>query len=98
MTAIYAIVLTAGFIGLVAWIVAVALSASVEGKSGLDPETRFGGRGRMAIAAAVGFGMGGMSATFAGWAVLPSLVAAVGAGVLAVAIARYFGPTTDQAE
>jgi len=98
LTALYAMVLATGVIGLVAWVIAASLAASVDGRSDLDPEIRFGSTGRMMIAAAVGFGMGGMSATFAGWDLVPSLLGAAAGGLLAAAIARYLGPTAEDAE
>jgi hypothetical protein len=96
LIALYAVVLAVGLVALGTWIAAGAIASSVDGRSSLDPEARFGPRGRMAIGSAVGLGMGGLSATYAGWDSLPALLAAVAAAGFGALIARVFGPTTDQ--
>lgn len=107
MTALYAVVLVVAIVALVLWLIAAVVASSDEassgvassneGRSALDPEVRFGRTGRVGIAAAVGFGMGGMSATFAGWEALPALAAAVAAAVLGAVIGHFLGPTEDEA-
>ncbi len=62
MTPVYAIVLIVGVIGLLVWVAMTAVGETVEGWRGVDPEARFGVRGRFALAAALGFGLAGMSA------------------------------------
>jgi hypothetical protein len=92
VTAVYAIVLVAGIIALLIWVARTAIADTVEGWEKVDPEARFGRRGRTVVAAAMGFGLAGMSATFAGWAAPLAFVGALlGAGFL-VAVAVMFGP------
>jgi len=92
MTALFGIVLFAGVVMLLAWIVATSLAETVEGREHTDPESRFGVTGRSIIAVAVGFGMAGMSSLYAGWPVLASLVAAVVGAVGLVAVGFWLGP------
>jgi hypothetical protein len=92
MTPVYAVVLIAGFVALLGWVALTAVGATVDGWNRADPETRFGPRGRFGIAGALGFGLAGMSATFAGWAGLWSFVAAIGGALFAVAVAARYGP------
>lgn len=84
MTALYAIATLAGTLLLFAWIVSAALSAGAGEAARFDGAARFGLRGRIAIAGLLGFGLAGMSATFAGWAIAPAAVAAI-AGAAALA-------------
>lgn len=92
MVWVYAIALGAGVLMLLAWIVGAALGAWVEGWESADPESRFGGNGRSIVAGTFGFGMAGMSATFAGWHPIVALIAAgLGAAAL-VMVARAFAP------
>jgi hypothetical protein len=92
MVWVYAIALAVGFLLLLGWIVGVALAAWVEGWEWADPERRFGGNGRWFVAGVFGFGMAGMSATFAGWHPILSLIAAgLGAAALML-VARAFAP------
>ena len=78
-----------GFVLLLAWVAAVAVAETVDGWAGIDPDRRFGRRGRMLVGALNGFGIAGMSATFGGW---PSIAALAGAaaGGLAIAAAAAF--------
>ena len=66
-----------------------------EGKDHLDPERRFGARGRDVVAATLGFGLGGMSASFGGWNTGLAVVGAVAGGVIAVLVGRYLGVEDD---
>ena len=92
MTGLYAVTLVIGLTGLVAWIAATAAAENVAGWENADPERRFGAGGRRLIAGVVGFGMAGMSASFAGWPWWGAIGAAVaGAGILAL-LAGVFGP------
>ena len=77
MTAVYALALLTGIILVLGWVAAVAVSEMVAGWSHLDPERRFGRRGRLVVAGLAGFGLGGMLASYAGWPL------AVGVGVAA---------------
>ncbi len=93
MTILYATALSVGLIGVVGWIVLSTVSTAVEGWASADPETRFGKTGRTVVAALVGFGMGGLSATFAGWPD-PTPVAGAVAGAVGLGIASHLlGPT-----
>lgn len=92
MTAVYAIALTVGLIAVVAWIAMSAVAASVDGWDRFDPGSVLGYRGPLVIAAFIGLGMGGLSASYAGWSDGPAVVAAiVGAGGL-VAVTSLLGP------
>ncbi len=72
-----------GLAGIVGW--ALLRGLGDPGAAGRwDPEARLGRSGRLAVAVLTGFGLGGMSATFAGWATGLALVAAL-AGAAAVA-------------
>lgn len=85
MVKVYAIVLGIGIVLLFAWIIARAFSVNIERPS-IDPETRFGVPGRRAVAAMVGFGMGGMSAEFSPLGIpwpLALVLALLGAGAAA---------------
>lgn len=66
-----------------------------EDKDHLDPERRFGERGRDVVAATLGFGLGGMSASFAGWSTGLAALGAVAGGALAVVAGRYLGVEED---
>ena len=63
MVKAYAVVLVLGIIGLLVMILGGALAENL-GKPERDPGARFGPTGKLVVAAAVGFGMGGMSAEF----------------------------------
>lgn len=90
---IYAIALALGLLALLVWIVGVAVGAWVDGWEFADPERRFGETGRSTTAAVFGFGMGGMSATFAGWNSVLAAAAALVGGAALVVVARVFAPT-----
>jgi hypothetical protein len=64
MTKVYAIVLAAGVVLLIAWIFATYLGGNVSEWKRLDPEERLGKPGRRVVAGLVGFGIAGMSAEF----------------------------------
>ena len=63
MVKVYAVGLVVGVVALFAWVIARAFAVNIERPS-IDPEERFGVRGRRVVAAMVGFGMAGMSAEF----------------------------------
>ena len=92
MVWIYAIALGLGLLALLVWLVGVAVATWVDGWEFADPERRFGETGRSATAAVFGFGMGGMSATFAGWNPVIAAAAALVGGAALVAVARVFAP------
>ena len=64
MVTVYAIVLAAGVVLLIAWIFATYLAGNVAQWSRFDPEQRLGKPGRRVVAGLVGFGLAGMSAEF----------------------------------
>jgi ABC-type uncharacterized transport system permease subunit len=63
MIKVYAVVLVIGILGLLLLILGGAFAENV-GRPDRDPGERLGIRGKMAVGAMVGFGMGGMSAEF----------------------------------
>lgn len=83
MNAVYGVVLSVGLVGLIVWVVTVALHES--GVIEFDPDGRFGAGGRAIVGGSVGFGMAGLSASYGGW---PTALAAVGAlaGAAAAAV------------
>lgn len=89
MTALYAVVLVVGILLLLVWVAAVAVAETVAGWEHVDPDVRYGRRGRLIVASLTGFGLGGMSATFAGWPVVAALAAA-GGGVVVVGTAALY--------
>ena len=95
MVALYAISTVLGVIALLTWITLGIAASAGDDRRYLDPELRFGERGRVAIAAVLGFGLAGMSASFAGWATGLAVAAAiVGAGA-AVLVGRSLGVEED---
>ena len=72
---------------LVGWIVAVTVAGSVPGWGRLDPDDRFGVAGRRVVGAVLGFGIAGLSASYAGWATGLALAAALGGALGAMALA-----------
>jgi hypothetical protein len=94
--AVYAISVVLGFLGIISWVFLGLTASAVAGKSALDPEEKFGERGRVTVAATLGFGLGGMSASFAGWGTTLSVVGAIAGATLAVVSARYLGFDEDE--
>lgn len=85
MRAVYGIALAVGAVGLLVWLAGVALSSNVAGWDRYDPDRRLGTGGRRVVAAVFGFGMAGLSASYAGWpTALAALAAATGATAAAV--------------
>jgi hypothetical protein len=95
MTAVYAVSVTIGILGLVFWAGFAVASGSSHSGSRFDPERRFGAPGRAALAGVAGFGMGGMSATFAGWNVATALLAAAAGAAVMALLATRLGPEPD---
>lgn len=92
MVWVYAAALIAGIVLLLAWIAAAAVAAWVDGWDFADPEQRFGPRGRFVVAGSIGFGMAGLSATYAGFHPLAAVVAAVAGAAALVWVAGTFAP------
>lgn len=96
MVKVYAVTLAVGIIGLMIIILGGALAENV-GHPERDPGERIGRKGKAAVGAMVGFGMGGMSAEFSpidfSWQV--SLILAVVAAGLSILWVRY---SVSQAE
>lgn len=95
MVPVYAICVVVGAIALIGWVVLGLTASSVEGTDSVDPEDRFGEPGRMVVLGVLGFGLGGMSASFAGWGNGLSVVGALGGAVGAMLIGRYLGVEGD---
>lgn len=87
LRAVFGVAVVAGFVLLVTWVVASTVAGSVAGWEGIDPDSRFGRKGRAVVAAVLGFGIAGISASYAGWAAMlatgAALAGALGAVVLA---------------
>lgn len=98
MIPVYAVSVVVGMVGLLAWVAAVAVADMVDGWAWADPEARFGVRGRVAVAAVIGFGMAGMSSSFGGWPAVAAFGAAVGGAVLMGSAAVIFGPKLAEAD
>lgn len=92
MTAVYAIALLTGALLLLGWVVATATAGAVAGWEVVNPERRFGAKGRGVVAALLGFGLAGLSASFAGWSTLVALLAGLGGGAAVWAVSRVLGP------
>lgn len=97
MVKVYAVVLVVGVVALIAWILLAAFASNID-RADLDPERRLGIPGRRLVAAAVGFGMAGMSAEFSprdlAWPV--ALVLAVAGAVAAGWYAGRVGVGDDE--
>jgi hypothetical protein len=91
LRAVYGIALAVGFVSLLTWIIAVFAAGSVDGWESFDLEERFGASGRRVVAAVLGFGMAGLSASYAGWNTALAVAAAVAGAAVGVALA---GPTS----
>lgn len=96
MVKVYAVVLVLGIVGLLIYILGGAFAENL-GREDKGPDTRFGLGGKLVVGAAVGFGMGGMSAEFSpldlSWPV--ALVIALVAGGLSVLWVRYAVAASD---
>ncbi|GMQ98733.1 MAG: hypothetical protein BMS9Abin17_1260 [Acidimicrobiia bacterium] len=93
MTALFGTILLVGVLGLLVWVVATGVAHSVDGWGGVDPETRFGRVGRSVLAAFLGFGMAGMSASYADWSPILALIGALAGATALVTVGFWFGPT-----
>ncbi len=87
MRAVYGIALAVGFVALLVWAIAVYASESVDGWDSFDLDRRYGANGRRTVGAVLGFGMAGLSASYAGWNTPLALAAAVAGAAVAVALA-----------
>lgn len=87
MRVVYGISLAVGVVALIGWLGAVAISNNVTGWDRFDPDERLSMTGRRGVAALFGFGMAGLSASYAGWSTLPALAAAAGGVVVGVLLA-----------
>lgn len=85
MTGVYAVALVVGFVALIAWVAMSVVAANVAGWDRFDPDRRLGRWGRRSIAGLVGFGMAGLSTTYAGWPT-GAVVAAAVAGLAGLAL------------
>ena len=96
MIPLYAVCILLGAVAAIAWVYLGLTATAVEGKASLDPETRYGFVGRAVVAGLLGFGLGGMSASFGGWNTGLAFVGAIGGAGLMVAGAKYLGFGTDK--
>lgn len=95
MVAVYAVCTILGVVGIVGWIALGMAASAAEDKPHLDPELRFGSTGQYTVAAVAGFGLAGMSASFAGWNAAAAVVGAFAGAALGVMSARYLGFEDD---
>ena len=94
MTAVYAIATVLGLVGIVGWVLA---RGSTDGSSPrFDPEARFGPAGRAIVAATTGFGLAGMSSTFAGWSPGVAVIAAIVGAIAMGGVSNVLGPVADE--
>jgi hypothetical protein len=94
MLPIYASALVLGVIGLIVVIFGGTLAENL-GRGERDPGLRWVTRGRIVIAALVGFGMAGLSAEFSTFDFNSAVVLAIaGGGALAGAVWARFAPQT----
>jgi hypothetical protein len=84
VVALYSLALLLGTVAAIGWVVAGVAADGALGRLP-RPEERFGRPGRIAVTALMGFGLGGLSASFAGWAGLQSVLVAVGGAGFLVA-------------
>lgn len=82
----FGIALLAGVVALIVWVGARGL-----GIARFDPEERFGVAGRRVVGAMVAFGMGGLSAAYAGWNLWLAVAAAVAVAALTAWYVGAFG-------
>jgi hypothetical protein len=95
MNTVFTISLVLGSIALIAWIVLSVVASTASGWQDVDPDRWAGVAGRIIVAYFFGFGMAGLSASFAGWAVLPSILAAIAGGLALGAVAVWLGPQPE---
>lgn len=96
MAPIYAVATAVGVLAVLTWIGLTVFAATVPDRASLDPEVRYGVTGRFVVAGLFGFGLAGMSASFAGWPWLAGLAAAVAGAVGAGLVARFLGPEPSE--
>jgi len=87
---VFALSVVVGAVALILWVIVSSLSARPESRL-TDPEERYGQTGRTVILAVLGIGLGGMSASFAGWSIAASLAAAVAGGAALAVSGRWLG-------
>jgi hypothetical protein len=95
VVALYAICTVLGVVALLTWITLGIAASAGDDRRYLDPELRFGERGRVVVAAVLGFGLAGMSASFAGWGNGLALLGAISGAIAAVLVGRYLGVEED---
>lgn len=95
MVAVYAIATILGVIGIISWVALGMVAETVAGKESLDPEARFGATGRGVVGGVVGFGLGGMSASYAGAGAPLAILGAILGAVAMVVVGRYLGIEED---
>lgn len=93
MTLFYGTVLLVGLVLGGIWLVLIAIAGMVDGWEPVDPETRWGVRGRFLIAGLIGFGMAGISVLYTSLPDIFSIVGAILGAIALIAVSRYFGPS-----
>lgn len=93
MTIFYGSVLLVGLILGGVWLVMIAVAGMVDGWEHVDPELRWGLKGRSVIAALIGFGMAGISVLYTSLPDFVSLIGGLAGAAALIAVARFFGPT-----
>jgi hypothetical protein len=95
MIALYTVAVVAGLIAILCWVGFGVMATAVDGWGGLDPEARFGPLGRAIVAGVTGFGMGGISASYAGWTPWLALVGAMAGAAMMALLATRIGPGAE---
>ena len=94
MNTLFGFALVLGILALLGWIALSAVAGGVAGWDRYDPERLAGVWGRRSTLALVGFGMAGLSASYAGWPTVAVLAAAaVGAVGLSI-VGELLAPPT----
>jgi hypothetical protein len=94
MTALFAVAIAVGSVGILTLVVVSAISPPSPGEGGADTDRRRGVVARAILGGSFGFGMAGIAAAYAGWSAVASVAAAIVAGVLMATIAVILGPRT----
>lgn len=94
MTLFYGLVLLAGIVLAGFWLARVAIANGVDGYESADPELTWGARGRMVVAALIGFALGGFAVLYTTLPAGLSIASATVGAVALAATARWLGPPT----
>jgi hypothetical protein len=89
---VYGLAVVVGLVALLGWIALTAVAANVDGWEQRDPERWIGPWGRRTIAAIIGFGMAGLSTSFAGWPAAAGVGAAAAGAVGLALLTEWLAP------